>query len=140
MKFDMQKARRYAETSPLISHVPYIAALDEIGRLQAIIMEPVESFGTPALVAWADGLQEILLDFPEEERGKIPFIMSMGEHLEKFAKSWNSQTIAQQAKRIAELEKALIEKQFRLEPAAPSCYTTARRESAIETLKSEGLL
>ena len=36
MTFDMHAARQYAETSPLISHKPYIAALDEIGRLRTI--------------------------------------------------------------------------------------------------------
>jgi hypothetical protein len=82
----------------------FSAALDEIERLQRIVSEPVESFGTPELVAWVGGLQKILLDFPEEERGQIPFVIMMGCHLEKFAKSWNSPAIASQAKRIAELE------------------------------------
>lgn len=109
-------------------------ACEEIERLQKIISEPVESFGTPELVAWAEGLQKILADFPEEERGRIPFALTMGCHQEKFAKSWNSPVMQEQAKqiedrnliighmqatseiqakRIAELEKALVEERAR---------------------------
>lgn len=39
MTFDMQKARQYAETSPLMSHAPYIVALDEIERQAKRIAE-----------------------------------------------------------------------------------------------------
>lgn len=72
----------------------------EIERLQRIISEPVESFGTPELIAWAEGLQKIIADYPEEERGQIPFALTMGCHLEKFAKSWNSPAMQEQAKQI----------------------------------------
>jgi hypothetical protein len=68
----------------------YAAALDEIERLQRIIAEPVESFGTPELIEWANGLQKIIADYPENERGGLSFVMRMGCHLEKFAKSWNA--------------------------------------------------
>ena len=63
---------------------------EEITRLQKVISEPVESFGTPELLEWANGLQKIIADYPESERGELPFVMLMGSHLEKFAKSWNS--------------------------------------------------
>ena len=63
---------------------------EEIKRLQKVISEPVESFGTPELLEWANGLQKIIADYPESERGELPFCMLMGSHLEKFAKSWNS--------------------------------------------------
>ena len=68
----------------------YSQKVDEITRLQKVISEPVESFGTPELLEWANGLQKIIADYPESERGELPFVMLMGSHLEKFAKSWNS--------------------------------------------------
>ena len=63
---------------------------NEVKRLQNIISGPVKSFGTPELLEWANGLQKIIADYPESERGELPFVMLMGSHLEKFAKSWNS--------------------------------------------------
>jgi hypothetical protein len=42
--------------------------------------------------------------------------------------------------RIKELEDVLIEKQYELMPSAPSCYSEARRNAAIEQLQKEGLL
>jgi hypothetical protein len=102
---DRSKPLPIHEFPGLISEVARLkAALDEIERLQRIISEPVESFGTQDLVAWTEGLQKILLDFPEEERGQIPFVVTMGSHLEKFAKSWNSPVIEGQAERISVLE------------------------------------
>ncbi len=38
----------------------------EVLRLRAMIAEPVQSFGTPELIAWADKLQEIIAAFPED--------------------------------------------------------------------------
>ena len=84
-------------------------ALDEIERLQAIITEPVESFGTPELITWARELQVIIAEYPESERGSLVFVMRMGSHLEKFSKGWNCMAMKQQAARIAELEGWLIE-------------------------------
>lgn len=102
---DRSKPLPIHEFPGLISEVARLkAALDEIERLQRIISEPVESFGTQDLVAWTEGLQKILLDFPEEERGQIPFVVTMRSHLEKFAKSWNSPVIEGQAERISVLE------------------------------------
>ena len=80
---------------------------EENDRLRAIISEPVESFGAPELVVWSDRLQCILAEYPEEDRGSWAFILTTGEHLEKFAKAWNSPTIAAKEARIAELEDAL---------------------------------
>jgi len=45
--------------------------------------------------------------------------------------------IEEQVKQIATLKAALIEKQYRLMPTAPSCYNDARREAAIEQLACE---
>lgn len=73
----------------------------EVSRLQKIISEPVASFGTSELITWADKLQEIIAEYPEEERGDIPFVMTMGAHLEKFVKAWNSPTIREKDARIA---------------------------------------
>ena len=73
---------------PLLEHIDLQA--EQITRLQKVISEPVESFGTPELLEWANGLQKIIADYPESERGELPFVMLMGSHLEKFAKSWNS--------------------------------------------------
>ena len=80
----------------------YSQKVDEITRLQKVISEPVESFGTPELLEWANGLQKIIADYPESERGELPFCMLMGSHLEKFAKSWNSPAMKR-------LEDALVE-------------------------------
>jgi cell division septum initiation protein DivIVA len=133
MTFDMKAAYRHADTGDLMKTTKWLyAALDEIAgqaasldaaealirknadrmnemqgeieRLQKVVSEPVESFGTPELIEWAEGLQKIIAEYPNEERGQIPFTMTMGCHLEKFAKSWNSPAMQTQAKRIAELE------------------------------------
>lgn len=77
-------------------------ALDEIERLQKVISEPLEAFGTPELIAWSQELTR-LLDVPESERGGWPFVLSVGCHLEKFAKSWNSQTMAEKDAEIERL-------------------------------------
>jgi hypothetical protein len=77
--------------------------LDEIDGLEKVISAPVESFGTPELIAWCQELSR-LLDVPENERGEIAFVLSVGCHLEKFAKSWNSPTMAAKDEHIAELE------------------------------------
>ena len=91
-----------------------------IAELEALISEPVEAFGTPALIAWTDRLRELLAEW-EKEGGSLGLSMTIGSHLERFTKAWNSPTIAalrrladdQQAeadvllKRIAELEAAL---------------------------------
>ena len=69
----------------------------------------MERFGTPELVSWANRLWEILSEYPEEDRGSAAFVFTMGAHLEKFAKAWNSPTIAAKDARIAELEAALVE-------------------------------
>ncbi|MCK9571184.1 hypothetical protein M0R72_19700 [Candidatus Pacearchaeota archaeon] len=82
------------------------AALDEIEQLRKSISEPLEAFGTPELITWNQELTR-LLDVPEIERGGWPFVLSVGCHLEKFAKSWNSQTMAEQAKHIQALESDL---------------------------------
>ena len=57
------------------------------------ISKPARSFGTPALIAWAERLQEIISEYPEDERGNAAFVFTMGDHLEKFAKAWNSPTL-----------------------------------------------
>ena len=80
---------------------------EENARLRAIISAPVERFGTPELVSWANRLWEILSEYPEEDRGSAAFVFTMGAHLEKFAKAWNSPTIAAKDARISELEGAL---------------------------------
>lgn len=77
---------------------------EENARLRAIISEPVESFGTPELVSWADKIQRILSAYPEEERGNWPFVLDMGAHLQKFVKSWNDPEMAAKDARISELE------------------------------------
>jgi hypothetical protein len=79
----------------------------EVMRLHEIISEPVRSFGTPELIAWANRLHEIIAEYPEENRGNAAFVFTMGDHLEKFVKAWNSQTIANLEQRITELEGAL---------------------------------
>jgi hypothetical protein len=112
--FDPEKARdllkAYAPGFARPCEIEALAAsLDEIERLQKVISEPVDSFGTPELITWAEGLQKIISDFPEGERGQIPFALTMGDHLEKFAKSWNSSVMQEQAKRIVELEGWLVE-------------------------------
>jgi len=45
--------------------------------------------------------------------------------------------VDEQDKQIAALKAALIEKQYRLMPTAPSCYNDARRRAAIEELVRE---
>lgn len=90
-----------------INHIDSQAS--EIERLQKAISEPVASFGTPELIEWANELQKIIADFPESERGDLPFVMRMGCHLEKFAKSWHCHTLEKQAARIQELEAVLKE-------------------------------
>jgi len=139
--FNLQKARAF-EHCQEYEHCDaggiIEGACDEIERLQKALSEPLEAFGTPELIAWSQELAR-LLDVPESERGGWPFVLSVGCHLEKFAKSWNSQTMAekdaeierlraerdmfesgherlnakigQQAKRIQTLEAALIEKE-----------------------------
>ena len=82
---------------------------EQIKRLQMIISEPVESFGTPELIAWAEELQAIVAKYPESERGDLPFVMLMGCHMEKFAKSWNCAAMKQQAEQIKRLEAAYLD-------------------------------
>lgn len=102
----------------------------ENARLRAIISEPVESFGTPELVSWADKIQRILSAYPEEERGNWPFVLDMGAHLQKFVKSWNDPEMAAKDARIAALERALRKAQDRIYYAVDW-----RHEGADETLK-----
>jgi hypothetical protein len=103
---------------------------EENARLRAIISAPVERFGTPELVSWANRLWEILSEYPEEDRGSAAFVFTMGAHLEKFAKAWNSPTIAAKDARIAALERALRKAQDRIYYAVDW-----RHEGADETLK-----
>jgi len=94
-KFDMQKSRELAMKCAFWNPMPdellpeFVAALDRIEALEKAISEPVEAFGTTELIAWNQELAR-LLDVPEEERGGIAFVISVGCHLEKFAKSWRS--------------------------------------------------
>ena len=46
--------------------------------------------------------------------------------------------VANEARKIAELEDALVEKQTALMPSAPRCYADARRQAAIEQLRAKG--
>jgi len=114
--FNLQKARAFEhcqEYEHCDADAIIEAACEEIERLQKAISEPVECFGTPELIAWSRELTR-LLDVPESERGGWPFVLSVGCHLEKFAKSWHSQTMAEMdaeierlradAKRLAEFE------------------------------------
>lgn len=103
--FDLQKARAFehcqeyehCDADGIIG-----AACDEIESLRKAISEPLEAFGTPELIAWSQELTR-LLDVPEGERGGWPFVLSVGCHLEKFAKSWDSQTMAEKDAEIERL-------------------------------------
>jgi hypothetical protein len=99
-KFDMQAAR--SELGDLHDEnfcqcdirTLLAGALDHIAELEKAISEPVEAFGTPELIAWSQELAR-LLDVPEEERGEITFVISVGCHLEKFVNSWRSPPVWQ---------------------------------------------
>ena len=60
----------------------------------------MESMNTQQLSEWSMKLAE-LLSAPEDEREYPPWQIAVGDHLEKFAKSWNSS-------RIAELESQIL--------------------------------
>lgn len=75
----------------------------EIGRLRSEIMQPIETFGTPELVAWIEDMHRLVVDYPEPERGQIPFVMEMGELLTRGMKSWTADKDA----RIKELEASI---------------------------------
>ena len=53
-------------------------------------------------------------------------------------KEMHEKELAAFARRIKELEDALVEKQTALMPSAPRCYADARRQAAIEQLQAEG--
>ena len=122
----------------------------EIKRLQMIISEPVESFGTAELLAWAAELQTIVEKWPESERGNLPFVMEMGSHLEKLANGWNSPTIKWQAAYVARLEAAYLDeareniqatKDFLQEQQTPEEYQAeidALARAALERIKNGG--
>lgn len=74
--------------------------ITEVERLRSEIMQPVETFGTPELVAWIEDMHRLVVDYPEPERGQIPFVMEMGELLTRCMKSWAAAKDA----RIKELE------------------------------------
>ena len=68
---------RKATTADYIETIDNLRA--EVERLRSEIMQPVETFGTPELVAWIEELHHMVMDFPESERGQIPFVMGMGD-------------------------------------------------------------
>jgi hypothetical protein len=70
-------------------------------------LTPVEAMDTAQLIEWNRALTK-LLDEPEEERGGIGFVLSVGNHLEKFVRSWNSSIIQEKDKQITILKAALI--------------------------------
>lgn len=79
---------RKATTADYIETIDNLRA--EVERLRSEIMQPVETFGTPELVAWIEELHHMVMDFPESERGQIPFVMGMGELLTRGMKSWTA--------------------------------------------------
>lgn len=82
-------------------------AESDVNRLRAVIGEPVRSFGTLELIEWANGLQEIISEYPEGERDSIAFYFVLGGHLEKFAKSWNSPAMQELQRKNTSLREAL---------------------------------
>ena len=124
------------------------AQAEKIKRLQMIISEPVESFGTAELLAWAAELQAIIAKWPESERGNLPFVMEMGSHLEKFANGWNSPTIKWQAAYAVRLEAAYLDeareniqatREFLQERQTPEEYLAeidALARAALERIKN----
>jgi hypothetical protein len=72
-----------------------------------------------------------------EELEKARCLMESHEALKKQTGRALLAHIDEQAKQIETLKAALIKKQYRLMPTAPSCYNDARRETAIEQLACE---
>lgn len=93
MTFDMQKARQYAETSPLMSHAPYIVALDEIERQSKRIAE-------------LDAEAQSYHDRKEEFAGRIAELEAENERLRQWGIS-NATDAAQEKVKGEKLRTAL---------------------------------
>jgi hypothetical protein len=68
-----------------------------IAELEAQLAEyrkPMEAMDTKQLTDWNAKLTE-LLSATEDEREYLPWQIAVGDHLEKFAKSWHSYRIAE---------------------------------------------
>ena len=119
----------------------------EIERLRAALAESekvVEHKGKSA-THWYDEHLRAQTDLTQSKR----VIEQQVARIKELESAWEElcdriqaeATEAQKWKeRSMKLEAALIEKQTHLEPSAPSCYRAARRNSAIETLRAEGLI
>jgi hypothetical protein len=124
------------------------AALEHIDQQDAQLAEyrkPMESMDTEQLTDWNVKFTELLYA-PDSEREYPPWQIAVGDHLEKFAKSWNSSRIAELESQILHqtaISACRIEERERLRAQVAALQEIAVEERAyilsLNVLESRGV-